>query len=129
VFDEEGFDSEEETSLRIPETAQHSKELCKRWGSTPKKSHLVSPLSTNAGRRRRGRTRGTWSSKYRVGCGGQPRAAPRSHRRTPQSQCGGLEGGPAAAMTAGAACFFPACYPSPAENGDNVELAVAIFHG
>jgi hypothetical protein len=26
VFDEEGFDSGEETSLRIPETAQHSKE-------------------------------------------------------------------------------------------------------
>jgi hypothetical protein len=31
--------------------------LCKRWGSTPKKSHLLSPLSTNAGWRRRGRTR------------------------------------------------------------------------
>jgi hypothetical protein len=26
VFDEEGFDSREEASLRIPETAQHSKE-------------------------------------------------------------------------------------------------------
>jgi hypothetical protein len=38
-----------------------------------------------------------------------------------QSQCGGLEGGPTAAMTAGAACFFPACYPSPTENGDDEE--------
>jgi hypothetical protein len=79
--------------------------LCKRWGSTPKKSHLISPLSTNTGRRRRGRTRGAWLSKYCVGCGGQPRVAPRSHRRAPQSQCGGLEGGPAA-MTTGVACFF-----------------------
>jgi hypothetical protein len=26
VFDEEGFDTREEASLRIPETAQHSKE-------------------------------------------------------------------------------------------------------
>jgi hypothetical protein len=31
---------------------------------------------------------------YRVGCGGQPRAATRSHRRALQSQCGGLDGGP-----------------------------------
>jgi hypothetical protein len=39
----------------------------------------------------------------------------------PQSQCGGLEGGPAEAMTAGAACFFLTCYPSPAGNGDDEE--------
>jgi hypothetical protein len=31
---------------------------------------------TNADRRRRGHTRGAWSSKYGVGCGGQPRVAP-----------------------------------------------------
>jgi hypothetical protein len=65
--------------------------LCKWWGPTPKKSHLISPLSTNTSRHRRGRTRDTWSSKYRVGCGGQPRATPRSHRRAPQSQHRGLE--------------------------------------
>jgi hypothetical protein len=53
--------------------------------------------------------------------GGQPRAASRLHRRVPQSQCGGLEGGPAAAMTAGVVCFFPARYPSPARNGDDEE--------
>jgi hypothetical protein len=94
---------------------------CKRWGSTPKKCHLVSPLLTNAGRRRRGRTHGACLSKYRVGCGGQPRAAPWSHRHAPQSQCRGLEGGPIATTTAGAACFFPACYPSPAGNGDDEE--------
>jgi hypothetical protein len=40
--------------------------------------------------------------------------------RTLQSQCGGLEGGPAA-TTAGAACFFPACYSSPVRNGDDEE--------
>jgi hypothetical protein len=34
---------------------------------------------------------------------------------------GGLEGGLAVAMTAGAVCFFPACYPSPAENGNDEE--------
>jgi hypothetical protein len=39
-----------------------------------------------------------------------------------------FEGG-LAATTAGAACFFPACYPSPAENGDDEELAVAVFRG
>jgi hypothetical protein len=77
VFHEEGFDSGEETSLRIPETTQHSKECSVR--------------------------------------GGVP------HRRAPQSQCGGLEGGPIVVMTASAACFFPACYPSPAGNGDDEE--------
>jgi hypothetical protein len=39
-----------------------------------------------------------------------------------------FEGGPAA-TTASAACFFPACYPSPAGNGDDEELAVAVFRG
>jgi hypothetical protein len=34
VFDEEGFDSGEETSLRIPETGQHSKE-CFVSGGVP----------------------------------------------------------------------------------------------
>jgi hypothetical protein len=92
--------------------------LCKRWGPTLKKSHLVSPLSTNADRCCRGRTRGAWWSKYRVGYGGQPRAAPRSHR--------GLEGGPAATM-AGAACFFPACYSFPVGNGGDEEYALAVF--
>jgi hypothetical protein len=122
VFDEEGFDSGEETSLRIPETAQHRKE-CFVSGGVPHPRNLISypPLSTNVGRRRRGRTRSAWSSNYRVGCGGRPRAAPRSHRHAPQSQCGGLEGGPAAAMMVGATCFFPACYPSPAGNGDDEE--------
>jgi hypothetical protein len=38
----------------------------------------------------------------------------------PQSQCRGLEGGPIA-TTAGAAYFFPACYSSPAGNGDDEE--------
>jgi hypothetical protein len=28
-----------------------------------------------------------------------------------------------------AACFFPACYPSPAGNGDDEEYAVAAFAG
>jgi hypothetical protein len=32
-------------------------------------------------------------------------------------------------MTAGAACFFPAFYPSLAENGNDEEYAVAVFHG
>jgi hypothetical protein len=120
VFDEEGFDFREEASLRIPETAQHRKE-CFVSGGVPHPRNLISyPLYRNAGRRRRGCSHGAWSSKYRVGCGGQPRAAPRSHRRARQSQCGGLEGGPVA-TTAGAACFFPACYPSPAANGDDEE--------
>jgi hypothetical protein len=48
-------------------------------------------------------------------------AAPRSHRRALQSQCDGLEGGPTSAMMDGAACFFLACYPSPAGNGDDEE--------
>jgi hypothetical protein len=86
--------SERKQASGFPRPLSMARNLCKRWGSTPKKSHLVSPLSTNVGRRHCGRTRSTWSSKYRVGCGGQPRAAPRSHRHAPQSQCGGLEGGP-----------------------------------
>jgi hypothetical protein len=47
----------------------------------------------------------------------------------PQSQCGGLEAGPAATTTAGAACFFPACYLSPPGNDDDEEYGVAIFAG
>jgi hypothetical protein len=31
--------------------------------------------------------------------------------------------------TAGAACFFPACYQSPTGNGDDEEFAVAVFAG
>jgi hypothetical protein len=45
--------------------------LSKQWGPSPKKPHLVSPPPTIAGRRCHGRTRGAWSSKYCVGCGGQ----------------------------------------------------------
>jgi hypothetical protein len=41
VFDEEGFDSREETSLRIPETAQHSKE-CFVSGGVPHPRNLIS---------------------------------------------------------------------------------------
>jgi hypothetical protein len=40
VFDEEGFDSGEETSLRIPETAQHSKE-CVVSGGVPHPRNLI----------------------------------------------------------------------------------------
>jgi hypothetical protein len=86
------------------------------------------PLSTNVGRRRRGHTRGAWSSKYHVGCGGQPRAAPRSHRRALQYQCIGLEGGPVA-TTVGAVCIFPACYSSPAGNGDMRSRQLLFFAG
>jgi hypothetical protein len=41
VFDEEGFDFGEETSLRIPETAQHSKE-CFVSGGVPCSRNLIS---------------------------------------------------------------------------------------
>jgi hypothetical protein len=41
VFDEEGFDSGEETSVRIPETAQHSKE-CFVSGGVPHPRNLIS---------------------------------------------------------------------------------------
>jgi hypothetical protein len=41
VFDEEGFDSEEETSLRILETAHHSKE-CFVSGGVPHPRNLIS---------------------------------------------------------------------------------------
>jgi hypothetical protein len=41
VFDEEGFDSGEETSLRIPETGQHSKECFVR-GGVPHPTNLIS---------------------------------------------------------------------------------------
>jgi hypothetical protein len=41
VFNEEGFDSEEETSLRIPETAQHSKE-CFVSSGVPHPRNLIS---------------------------------------------------------------------------------------
>jgi hypothetical protein len=41
VFDEEGFDSGEETSLRIPETGQHSKE-CFVSGGVPHSRNLIS---------------------------------------------------------------------------------------
>jgi hypothetical protein len=41
VFDEEGFDSGEEASLRIPETAQHSKE-CFVSGGVPNPRNLIS---------------------------------------------------------------------------------------
>jgi hypothetical protein len=41
VFDEEGFDSEEEASLRIPETAQHIKE-CFVSGGVPHLRNLIS---------------------------------------------------------------------------------------
>jgi hypothetical protein len=40
VFDEEGFDSGEETSLQIPETAQHSKE-CFVSGGVPHPRNLI----------------------------------------------------------------------------------------
>jgi hypothetical protein len=40
MFDEEGFDSGEETSLRIPETAQHSKE-CFVSGGVPHPRNLI----------------------------------------------------------------------------------------
>jgi hypothetical protein len=51
VFDEEGFDSGEETRLRILETAQHSKE-CFVSGGVPHPRNLISyPLyrQTRAG--------------------------------------------------------------------------------
>jgi hypothetical protein len=41
VFDEEGFDSEEEASLRMPVTAQHSKE-CFVNGGVPHPRNLIS---------------------------------------------------------------------------------------
>jgi hypothetical protein len=41
VFDEEGFDSGEETSLRIPETAKHSNE-CFVSGGVPHPRNLIS---------------------------------------------------------------------------------------
>jgi hypothetical protein len=41
VFNEEGFDSREETSLRIPETAQHNKE-CFVSGGVPHPRNLIS---------------------------------------------------------------------------------------
>jgi hypothetical protein len=41
VFDEEGFDSGEETSLQILETAQHSKE-CFVSGGVPHPTNLIS---------------------------------------------------------------------------------------
>jgi hypothetical protein len=41
VFDEEGFDSEEEASLQIPETAQHSKE-CFASDGIPHPRNLIS---------------------------------------------------------------------------------------
>jgi hypothetical protein len=40
VFDEEGFDSGEEASLQIPETAQHSKE-CFVSGGVPHLRNLI----------------------------------------------------------------------------------------
>jgi hypothetical protein len=40
VFDEEGFDSGEETSLRIPKTTQHSKE-CFVSGGVPHLRNLI----------------------------------------------------------------------------------------
>jgi hypothetical protein len=41
VFDEEGFDSGEETSIQIPETVQHSKE-CFVSGGVPHPRNLIS---------------------------------------------------------------------------------------
>jgi hypothetical protein len=41
VFNEEGFDSGEETSLRFPETGQHSKE-CFVSGGVPHPRNLIS---------------------------------------------------------------------------------------
>jgi hypothetical protein len=41
VFDEEGFDSREETNLQIPETGQHSKE-CFVSGGVPHPRNLIS---------------------------------------------------------------------------------------
>jgi hypothetical protein len=41
VFDEEGFDFGKETSLRIPKTAQHSKE-CFVSGGVPHPRNLIS---------------------------------------------------------------------------------------
>jgi hypothetical protein len=41
VFNEEGFDSGEEASLRIPETGQHSKE-CFVSGGVPHATNLIS---------------------------------------------------------------------------------------
>jgi hypothetical protein len=43
VFDEEGFDSGEETILRIPETTKHSKE-CFVSGGVPHPRNLISYL-------------------------------------------------------------------------------------
>jgi hypothetical protein len=123
LFDEEGYDPREEASLWMPETGQHSKERFVS-GGVPHPRNLISyPLyrqTPTDDRRRRGRTRVAWSHKYCVGCRGQPRAAPRSHRHPTHSQCRCLEGGPTA-TTASAACFFPACYPSSTGNGQDEE--------
>jgi hypothetical protein len=44
MFDEEGFDSGEETSLRIPETAQHGKECFVSSGITHPRNLISYPL-------------------------------------------------------------------------------------
>jgi hypothetical protein len=44
VFDEEGFDSRKETSLRIPETAQHSKECFVSGGVSHPRNLISNPL-------------------------------------------------------------------------------------
>jgi hypothetical protein len=44
VFDEEGFDSGEETSLRIPKTAQHSKECFVSAGVEHPRNLISYPL-------------------------------------------------------------------------------------
>jgi hypothetical protein len=44
VFDEEGFDSGEEASLWIPETAQHSKECFVSGGVTYPRNLILYPL-------------------------------------------------------------------------------------
>jgi hypothetical protein len=60
-------------------------------------------------------------AKSSSGAHARPSRAKVDTPRVPQSQCGGLEGGAAAAMTAGAMGFFPTCYPSPTGNGDDEE--------
>jgi hypothetical protein len=44
VFDEEGFDSGEETSLQIPETAQHGKEFFVSGGVPHPRNLILYPL-------------------------------------------------------------------------------------
>jgi hypothetical protein len=94
--------------------------VCKWWGPPPKKSHLVSPLSTNASRRRCGRTRGAWSSKNPICYIGQPRAALRSHKACCNLNAEVLSEAQQRRWLV-PTYFFPACYSSLARNGDDEE--------